>query len=520
MYHLPIPMHILFYVPDNQITRHFIPHLWPWVLQTRTPAEHRITILDANVRRYSTAEVVEFIRRENVELVGIGFMSRLTRQAYQMASAIRKQTSVPVVMGGPHVTEVPDEPLGRTGHPRVADAVVQGEADDIWPIVIEDAVQNKLKELYHPAIVNGKDLKPSLRDYPIVPWQQLDLRPFNLMHVVPEVVKKFIKAMGLEFDAVYVLPVETGRGCPYGCEFCTVTGFFGDQIRFRDNENVIAELLALKAMAKRDNAFVIICFVDDNLAINPKRLKSLLHDIIKHDAVMPWFGQISMNLLRDEELIALMSASGAQCILLGLESINSESLNTANKSFNKPLEYAPILNSLAKNNILPFTSFIFGMDGDHRGIARETVRAIETWPPCFPIFTPFTPYPATPLYARLQKEGRLTHPEHWLESQDFKAAFTPKFITAAELEGELAEAWRSCYAPDAFRRTQKWMVNHDRPFKYQVGHFVTRFLFRGIYFPQTTRWTVLQTLARNSPTILSLIKSGIAARQKTASASR
>src|SRR5258708_28924076 len=105
--------------------------------------------------------------------------------------------------------------------------------------------------------------------------------------------------------------MESGRGCPYGCEFCTVTGFFGDQIRFRTNESVVAELLLLKRRAEKDSDKITIFFIDDNFAINIKRTKSLLRDIIAADAKLPWIAQISANLMRDEELVALMA--GAVC---------------------------------------------------------------------------------------------------------------------------------------------------------------------------------------------------------------
>ena len=105
-------MHILLYVPDNQVTNNFVPQLWPFVLQRLTPKEHRVSIIDGNAIHYSPQELVDFILQNQVDLVGMGFMTRMAQTAYRMAAAIRKTTQVPIVMGGPHVTEVPDEPLG------------------------------------------------------------------------------------------------------------------------------------------------------------------------------------------------------------------------------------------------------------------------------------------------------------------------------------------------------------------------------------------------------------------------
>ena len=507
-------MHILLYVPDNQITNNFVPQLWPFVLKRLTPSEHRVTIIDGNAQHYTEHELVEFIIREKVELVGMGFMTRMAQKAYRMAAAIRCATNVPIVMGGPHVTEVPDEPLGLTGHPQYADTVVLGEADDTWPLVVQDASLGRLQKVYEPAKHEGKDVKPTLKNYPAMAWDQANLTLFDMMRFVPKMARRVLKAIGIGYENVYIIPMESGRGCPYGCEFCTVTGFFGDEIRFRDNDNVIQELLNLKAMAKEKNALTMVFFIDDNFAINRKRTKSLLREMIKQDACMPWIAQISMNLLRDEELVQLIAASGGRWIFMGLESMDPESLKVAHKEFNRPEEYQEILNLLAKYHLYAITSFIFGMEGDRRGVSEQTYRKIDTWPPGLPVFGILTPYPATPLYYRLQKEGRLTRPEHWLDFQAFKSAYIPKNISADAAEEEIRQAWTHCYEPAAFRRVQKWLLDNHKPFGVQLMHFVARLLFRGIYFRQMTWRTWIKLLASNLPTIASVVKSGLMAQRK------
>lgn len=507
-------MHILLYVPDNQVTNNFVPQLWPFVLQRLTPREHRVSIIDGNANHYSPEELVDFILRNNVSLVGMGFMTRMAQKAYRMAAAIRQKTNVPIVMGGPHVTEVPNEPLGLTGHPKYADTVVLGEADETWPMVIRDAAKGSLMEVYQPARIDGKDVKPTLKDYALIEWDQIDLTLFNLMRFVPPFVKNLLKRLGVQYDEAYVVPVESGRGCPYGCEFCTVTGFFGDQIRFRDNDNVIEELLCLKSMAKRRNALVNVFFIDDNFAINRKRTKSLLRDMIARDACLPWTAQISMNLLRDEELVQLIAASGGRWIFMGLESIDADSLRVAHKEFNKPEEYAEILERLARYNIYAITSFIFGMEGDLPGVSNQTCKQIEAWPPGLPVFGMLTPYPATPLYERLQAEGRLTRPEHWLDFKAFKAAYLPKGLTVDEAEIEVRQAWTRCYKPASFRGSQNWLHDHGKTFGQQMTHFLARLFFRGIYFPQMTKVAWLKLLATNSGTILTLILEGFRVRKR------
>jgi hypothetical protein len=283
-------------------------------------------------------ELVEYVRENHIGLVGIGAMTRMIRKAYQMADAVRA-AGVPVVMGGPHVTEVPDEPLGRGGEPRHADAVALGEADQTWPAIVADAERGELKEIYAPLNTGGKEVKPSLDDYPVIPWDRMDLDQFNLIKHFPKMARRLLSLFGMTWQSFHLIPIESGRGCPYGCEFCTVTGFFGDSIRFRSNESVVNELLMLKALEKRQKGKVAVFFIDDNFAINPRRTKSLLREIIARGAQVPWVAQISMNLLRDEELVSLISQSGGRWIFMGLESIDPENLKSVSKGFNKPGEY-------------------------------------------------------------------------------------------------------------------------------------------------------------------------------------
>src|SRR5919107_298489 len=140
-------MKILLYSPDNGVTRNFMPHLWMFLLQAITPPEHEVFLIDGNAQAMSDEELVNFVRERGIGLVGIGAMTRMVARAYRVADAIRA-SGVPVVMGGPHVTEVPDEALGRDGGPRHADAIALGEADETWPRIVEDAARGQLKEVY------------------------------------------------------------------------------------------------------------------------------------------------------------------------------------------------------------------------------------------------------------------------------------------------------------------------------------------------------------------------------------
>jgi len=495
-------MKILLYNPDNGVTRNFMPHLWMFLLQALTPSGHEVLLVDGNAQPMDEAGIAQFVRDNNIGLVGIGAMTRMIAKAYRMADAVRT-TGVPVVMGGPHVTEMADEALGRDGGPRHADAVALGEADATWPQIVEDAARGQLKDVYAPVDAFGQESKPSLKDYPVIPWQSIDLKQFNL---IPNAATAMLQKIGEGWGTFRIIPVESGRGCPYGCEFCTVTGFFGDSIRFRTNESVVNELLLLKARARSEKGQMAVFFIDDNFAINIKRTKSLLRDIIAAGAQCHWVAQISANLLRDEELVDLIAASGGKWIFIGMESIDPANLKDVNKGFNKPGEYAAVLERLAQRNVYAITSFIFGMDNDTVGVAERTLGQVRTWPPGLPIFGLLTPLPATPLYTRLEKAGRLTRPKHWQEFIPFAMAHTPLKMTIEEAHAEVNQGWAQAYSPEALAKAVESLS--DQPLGYRINIFLARLCFRGIYFPMLGKMAWAKVIAQNRRTIFKLVREG------------
>src|ERR1700733_8711650 len=173
-------MKILLYNPDNGVTRNFMPHLWMFLLQALTPPGHEVLLIDGNASPMDEAGIAQYVRDNKIGLVGIGAMTRMVAKAYRMADAVRA-TGVPVVMGGPHVTEMADEALGRDGGPQHADAVALGGADSTWARIVEDAARGQLKAVYAPVDAFGQESKPSLKDYPVIPWQSIDLKQFNLV---------------------------------------------------------------------------------------------------------------------------------------------------------------------------------------------------------------------------------------------------------------------------------------------------------------------------------------------------
>jgi radical SAM superfamily enzyme YgiQ (UPF0313 family) len=493
---------ILLYNPDNGVTRNFMPHLWMFLLQSLTPPGHEVVLIDGNAQPMDERALANFVRANKIDLVGIGAMTRMIAKAYRMADAVRA-VGVLVVMGGPHVTEMADEALGRDGGPRHADAVALGEADETWPKIVNDAAEGTLKDVYTPVDDFGQDRKPSLQQYPTIPWDKINLKQFNL---VPKMMTPILSKLGGGWGTFRIIPVESGRGCPYGCEFCTVTGFFGDSIRFRTNKSVVDELLLLKARAKSEGGQIAVFFIDDNFAINIKRTKSLLRDIIAADAQVHWVAQISANLLRDEELVDLIAAAGGKWIFIGMESIDPANLKDVNKGFNKPGEYTAVLQRLADRNVYAITSFIFGMDNDTVGVAERTMKEIRTWPPGLPIFGLLTPLPATPLYKRLNDAGRLTRPEHWREFIPFEMAHTPLRMTIPQAHAEVKEGWERSYGPEAIYDAVAAL--DYKPLGYRVNIMIARLCFRGIYFPQMGRFAWAGVISQNRRVIFKLIREG------------
>ncbi len=190
-------MKILLYSPDNGVTKNFMPHLWMFLLQSLTPPGHEVVLIDGNAQPIDEAGIARYVRENNIGLVGIGCMTRMVAKAYRMADAVRS-AGVPVVMGGPHVTEMPDEALGKLSGKRHADAVALGEADETWPRIVADAERGQLKDTYAPVDAFGQERKPSLQDYPAIPWDTIDLDQFN---VIPKMLaahaQSFPRRMGI-----------------------------------------------------------------------------------------------------------------------------------------------------------------------------------------------------------------------------------------------------------------------------------------------------------------------------------
>lgn len=348
---------------------------------------------------------------KEVDLVGITVMTKTALRAYEIADAYRKK-GVPVVLGGIHSSALPEEAKEH------ADAVVIGEAEEIWPQLIEDAKAGSLKPFYHQ---NGF-IDPSK---------------------IPRPRREILPRRGyFPLDVIQVT-----RGCPFRCEFCSVRKFFGDTYRLRPIPVVINEAKGLQHR--------LIMFNDDNIIGNPSYSKELLSALIPFKK--KWIGEASLSGLKEVENVELLAKSGCIGLLIGFESLSKSNLIRSQKYQNDPTEYREIIDTLHRFGIIVWGSFIFGFDEDDPSVFEETVSfAIQT--KLFSVmFALLTPYPETAFYKRVKSEERLVQDRWWLLERPDELApyFIPKKMSSEALRSGWKRAWKEFYSfPSILKRFQ------------------------------------------------------------------
>ena len=362
-----------------------------------------LTPKDVELRFYDDRmELVPF--DEPADLVAISVETYTAKRAYQIASEYRKRR-VPVVMGGFHATLCPDEVA------RYAEAVVCGEAEQLWPQVIDDARRGRLEKFYR------QTGRPSL----------LGLKPDRSI-----------------FKGKRYLPIgliEAGRGCHFKCDFCAVQTVFNSTQTRRPVDDIIAEIELVKLDRK------LFFFVDDNITSNMEQAKEFFRALIP--LKVRWVSQSSINAAHDEEFLELLKRSGCQGVLIGFESLNPANLKDMNKAFNTMRGgFEKALANLRRHHIRVYGTFIFGYDRDTPESFAETVDFARTHALYIAAFNHLTPFPGTPLYARLQREGRLLYDQWWLDERYSynRIPFQPQGMTPEALQGNCLAARRKFYS--------------------------------------------------------------------------
>jgi radical SAM superfamily enzyme YgiQ (UPF0313 family) len=339
------------------------------VLAALTPAEWDTSIVDENLG------LPDYPAMPRPDLVGITAFTSQANRAYEVAAQFRS-LGVPVVMGGIHATMCLDEALQRV------DSVVTGEAEGIWPKVLEDARHGSLKRRYDGGLAAIHD----------VPLARHDLL-----------------ATGYAFGAV-----QTTRGCPLNCSFCSVTAFNGARYRERPVADVVREFQAVP------EDYVLV--VDDNLiGARPEhiaRAKDLFRAMIRANVRKQWVAQATINFADDEELLALAAKAGCRGIFIGFESPALEGLLEIGKRFNvlKGRDFRASVQRIQRHNILVAGSFIIGLDADTPGIGTRIAQAASRYGVDNLNVLFLTPLPGTHLWERMRAEGRIAlnaFPEDW-----------------------------------------------------------------------------------------------------------
>lgn len=360
----------------------------------------------------------------SADAVGISTITSTSSRSYEIAKLIKK-AGIPVFIGGPHVTYMPDEAL------QYVDYVLRGEQDDN----IVDFIR---------ALETGKGLDKitglsyRLQDGTI---KHNSTPPFcKDMDSIP--APDFTLIAGLEKSGAKTLPlapIMTSRGCPYDCSFCSVTGMFGQKYRFRSKERVLEEL---ENHRKFGGDWVF--FYDDNFCAHKKRTKELLHTMIQKKLTPKWTAQVRVEVAKDPELMDLMTRSKCHTVYIGLESINPETL----KLYNKGQSVEDITNcikTLHKKKIRIHGMFVFGSDTDTTDTIAETVRFAKKNDLESVQFLILTPLPGTRCYRDLDKEGRIITKD-WSLYDAHHVVYEPKLMSYYDLQLETMRATKEFYS--------------------------------------------------------------------------
>jgi len=371
-----------------------------------TPPDIKVSLTDENV------DSIDFDK--DVDLVGISTMTSAAPRAYEIARQFRKR-GVPVVLGGPHVSALPEEGLQH------ADAVVVGEAEGVWERLIDDFIhggKDSLKKIYK------NDTLPDLSKIPFPRWDILKKERY--------VVNKVL---------------HLTRGCPYNCSFCSVTQLFGRKIRSRPVDKVVDFIKENIGKGLSGRFFV---FLDDNIMGNRKYAKELFHALIPLKII--WMSQSSINAAYDEELLDLAAKSGCKALFVGIETISEGALKEVGKTQNRVEFYEEAIKRFHRHGIFIHGAFIFGMDDHDKSIFKTTVDFVNKVKLDGVQYSILTPLPGTRFHKQMEKEGRIIDRD-WSNYDCGHVVFRPKKMTPAELDRGMAWAYvKSLSLSSIFRR--------------------------------------------------------------------
>lgn len=365
-----------------------LPSLGLLTLAGMTPPEHECEYLE-----------VEDIRKlealpDGFDLVAISSYSAQMHEAYELADRYREQ-GFPVVLGGLHATALPEEAA------RHADAVVVGEGESVWGDVLGDARAGRLKPFYRPA------REFSLDDAPMPAFELLDMPKYNR------------------------LTVQASRGCPFQCEFCASSVLLTGRYKQKPADRVLAEVDRICHLWHRP----FLELADDNAFVNKHYWKPLLAQLAGRK--IRWFAETDLSVHEEDELLRLMRESGCVEVLIGLESpvdagLAGLELKRDWKRKQRP-KHLDAVRRIQSHGIRVNGCFVLGLDGHTPDVFDEVYRFAEESELFDVQITLQTPFPGTPLYRRLEREGRLLHDRAWERCTLFDVMYEPRPMSAEEL---------------------------------------------------------------------------------------
>ncbi len=370
------------------------PLLSTSLLAGLTPPQHQVRIIDESLSE------IDFDR--DVDLVGITLITPLAPRGYEIADEFRKRGRK-VVIGGVHASWLPEEAKAH------ADGVAIGEADETWAEILKDAEMGKLKPFYQQ-----KD-RTDLSQLPIA---RRDLLP----------------PKGYLFHNL----IQTTRGCPYDCEFCSVTALHGRTYRMRPVSEVEKEIQSLE----RSKAYIF--FVDDNMVGNLSYARELFGMLSRYR--LRWVSQGPIHVAENEEIVSLMAKAGCHGLFIGFESLREENLDLMGKKINRVKMYERGIQRLHDAGIGVYASFVFGYDYDDVSVFDEFLEFADRNRIDGAFLPILTPFPGTRIYHRLKQEGRILT-EDWSKYDMATVVFQPKRMSVKELQEGFWKVNRSFYSP-------------------------------------------------------------------------
>ena len=387
----------------------------------------------------------------DADLIGMTVITGTAKRADELAARWRAQGKT-VVLGGPHVTLLPDEAAQH------ADAICTGYAEDSWPQLLRDYAQGRLQARYAQA--------PN----------------FSLQRDMPFARRELFDARHFLTQAVF----EATRSCSHNCEFCVAPTAWGRKHLQKPVGWVIEDI---RRVGQKK-----ILFVDLNLIANREYARELFTALIP--LKVQWFGLSTVLLAHDTELLELAARSGCKGLLLGLETINPASMGDARKQFNRSVDFKELIGTLHRHGISVQGCFVFGLDHDTPDVFDATVEFAISAGVDLPRFAVLTPFPGTPLFTRLEREGRiLTRDWDLYDAQH--VVFQPQGMTVQQLAHGHERAWKQVYRWGAIAR-RLWHARNFQPLALSanIGY---RFYAHNLHKFYTCDWPV-QTLPQ-LPTI-------------------